>query len=120
MNTSFLKESLENVEKELCELLDQLDTEAVLSVAVMQLLLRPAGESFESIGNHPALLEVIARHTIPRFGANRGIIVTHQNFNQCYGLAEEYLAKRMISSLNAGNIEEAASNLDKISNSLKM
>ena len=82
MNTSFLKESLENVEKELCELLDQLDTEAVLSVAVMQLLLRPAGESFESIGNHPALLEVIARHTIPRFGANRGIIVTHQNFNQ--------------------------------------
>jgi len=120
MNTSFLEEQLKSIEKELCELLDQLDTEAVLSVAVMQLLLCPAGESFESIGNHPALLEVIARHTIPRFGANRGIIVTHQNFSQCYGLAEEYLAKRMISSLNAGNIEEAASNLDKISNSLKM
>ncbi len=120
MNTSFLEEQLKSTEKELCELLDQLDTEAVLSVAVMRLLLRSAGESFESKGDHPALLEVIARHTIPRFGANRGIIVTHQNFNQCYGLAEEYLAKRMISSLNAGNIEEAASNLDKISNSLKM
>ncbi len=69
MDNIFLKQAEigEKTEKELCELLDQVDTEAMLSAMAAQLLLRSVEEmAGDKYGNHSALLEVIAFYAIPR------------------------------------------------------
>jgi hypothetical protein len=72
-------------EDELCALLDQVDTEAMLSAMVAQLLMgSPQQMIGDKHGNHPALLEIVAFYAIPRFGANTGYSISHSDFNRCY------------------------------------
>jgi hypothetical protein len=120
MDNIFLKQAEigEEAQNELCELLDQVDAEAMLSAMAAQLLLRSVEEmASDKYGNHSALLEVIAFYAIPRFGVNTGKCVSHWDFNQCYVLAEKCLTGRMISRRNNKAIEITRNTL---SNSLSM
>jgi hypothetical protein len=119
MNEIFLElaRKAEQSEQELCELLDQMDTEALLSVTVAQLLLSSLENAIgDKHGNHAALVEVIAFYAIPRFGTNTGKVVTHSDFNQCYALAEKILTGRMWRMSKMNNATDH--DLDKLSERL--
>ncbi len=117
MSNLFSETAIQDTEQELCNLLDQVDTEAMLSAMVAQLSLTSIDKAIgDKNGFHPALIETVALHAIPRFGKNEGKCVTHSDFNQCYELAKQYLSIRSINRINATNIEEASSNLDRIAN----
>ncbi|WP_353571049.1 SEC-C metal-binding domain-containing protein [Candidatus Albibeggiatoa sp. nov. BB20] len=121
MNNPISKTAIQDTEQELCDFLDQVDTEAMLSAMAVQLSLTSIdGAIGDKNGCHPALLEIVARHAIPKFGINEGKKLTHLEFNQCYKLAEQHLAARMISRDNAANFEEASLSLDNIANRLSL
>lgn len=109
---SNLEQKNDDVEKELCELLDNVDSEAMLSVMITQLLFRSVEQAaIDRYGNHPALIEIIATYAIPKFGVNTGKRITPWDSNQCYRLAEKILNKRLFSYCNLGDFDSLSSQL---------
>lgn len=95
----------EQAEKELCLLLDKINTETLLSAAIVQLQFRSPEEAGNDMyGHHSALVETIAFYSIPRFGNNTEKSVSHFEFNQCYSLAEKVLFGRMSTSKLDGDL----------------
>lgn len=118
---SKLAQEAEEAEKELCKLMDRMDTEALLSVMIIQLLMGPveylAGDKF---GKHPALIEILAANAIPRFGRNYGQFVNLFDSNQCYSLAEKILNGRMRGTRKTSNASDTQVKLDALGDQLMM
>ena len=98
MKDVFLKlvDQAEEAENELYELMNGMDTEALLSSMIVQLLSAPAEQLIgDRFGRHPALIEILAVNAIPRFGLNIGKQVNLFESNKCYSLAEKVLIGRM-------------------------
>lgn len=120
MKDIFLKlvDQAEEAEKELCELMNSMDTEALLSSMIVQLLSAPAEQLIgDRFGRHPALLEILALNAIPRFGLNIGKQVNLFESNKCYSLAEKVLIRRMRSVPENSNPSDR---LNTLSNQLIM
>lgn len=108
----------EDGENELCELMDSMDTEALLSAMSVQLLSAPAEQLMgDRFGRHPALLEIIAKNAIPRFGLNIGKPISLFDSNKCYELAEKILNGHMRRGAESGDPSDA---LNSLSDQLKM
>lgn len=117
MDNILSKTAIQDAEQELCQFLDQVDTEAMLSAMTAQLsLVSIDGAIGDKNGSHPALLEIIAFYGIPRFGINEGKQVTHVDFNQCYMLAEQYEQYLVAYNINKDNAE----GLDNIAHKLSL
>jgi hypothetical protein len=114
---SNLEQKNDDVEKELCELLDNVDSEAMLSTMIAQLMMQPVEQMADKFGRHPAFIEIIAKHAISRFGKNTGKYVTAFESNHCYGLVERLSNMQLRKYFDSSDSIE---NFSKINTQLKM
>jgi hypothetical protein len=105
----------EKAQKELCKLLDEVDTEAMLC-AMVGLGVRLSSNETE-YGHNAALIEIIAFNAIPRFGKNTGKPINNWDFHRCHDLAEKSLKEVMDKSSGVRNDSQ---NICSISNQLKI
>ena len=97
-------ESLENDKKEaegkLLELVKSVNAEALLSCLISQLLLiNPEKNLGDEFGNHPAMLEILAKACIPNFGKNTELPISPFITDHCYSLLEKIAQGKMFENL---------------------
>lgn len=98
----------QKAEQDLQELISSVNAEALLSSMIAQLIFVPTGSAFgDKYGNHPAMLETLAAHCIPRFGDNVEAILSAPITQHCYGLLEKIFNGKMFEGF--GNPEEEQS-----------
>lgn len=97
--------------KDLNELVGKTNAEALLTCMIAQLLLiSPEQNLGDEYGNHPAMLEVLAKVCIPKFGKNTDLPIHPIITNHCYGLLETIVRGNMFDDL-AGNGQKKVSNV---------
>jgi len=75
--------------KELQELVGNTNAEALLSCMIAQLLfMSPEQNLGDTYGNHPVMLETLAKICIPKFGDNSDLPISPILTNHCYELLE--------------------------------
>lgn len=91
-------------ENNLIELLDRIDAEAALSIMMAQLLTAtPEQNATDQNGSHSAMIEILVRFCLPRFGANVGKIMSVQESTDCYDLLSKILSGKMFSDYEIGS-----------------
>lgn len=91
-----LLEERKKAEEELEKLISTVNSEALLSSMIAQLMFLPLGSSFgDKYGTHPAMLEVLATYCLPRFGENNGAVLPAPVTQHCYRLLETILNAKM-------------------------
>lgn len=89
----------EKAEQELQYLVENNNSEALLTCMISQLLLVSPDQGLgDSFGNHPAMLETLANQCIPKFGDNTTLPVSPFLTNHCYGLLEKIVRGKLITS----------------------
>ncbi|MES2677426.1 MAG: SEC-C domain-containing protein [Pseudomonadota bacterium] len=85
-------------ENNLIELLDRVDTEAALSIMMAQLLTAtPEQNAVDQNGSHSAMIEILVKFCLPRFGANVGKIMSVQESADCGDLLSKILNGKIFS-----------------------
>ena len=98
-------------ERELIELIELYDAEILLSSMTAQLMFISPGDAFgDVLGNHPAMLENLARFCIPRFGIAAQKHISPLVTNRCYELTETILQGKMLERLNGSELTPIRSN----------
>ncbi len=91
-------------ENNLIELLDRIDAEAALSIMMAQLLTAtPEQNAADQNGSHSAMIEILVKFCLPRFGANVGKIMSVQESTDCYDLLSKILNGKMFSDCEIGS-----------------
>lgn len=91
-----LTKERQNAEQELQELISSVNAESLLSSMIAQLIFVPVGSSFgDKYGHHPAMLETLAVHCIPRFGDNNATSLPTPTTQHCYYLLEKIFHGKM-------------------------
>lgn len=98
-------------ERELVELIESHDAEILLSSMTAQLMFVSPGAAFgDRFGNHPAMLENLAKYCIPRFGAVAKKHISPLVTNRCYELTETVLQGKMLEHLTGSELTPTRSN----------
>lgn len=84
-----LEQHTKEAEAALQEIVNNTNTENLLSCMVAQLMLTAPGASFgDKNGLHPAMIETLARFCIPKFGSGNDEPISPIVTNQCFSLLE--------------------------------
>lgn len=111
-------QSSKEAELELCELLDKVDSESMLSIMIAQLLVQPVEQQIgDRFGQHPVMIEIIAEYCIPRFGNNVDKNIPLMESNACYGFLNQCIKGRMFSEYTFSDHDNK---INSVSSSLKM
>lgn len=98
----------QEAEQELQRLISSVNAEALLSSMIAQLIFVPTGSSFgDKYGNHPAMLETLAKHCIPKFGDNKETKLPVPLTQRCYGLLEKIFHSKMFEGFGDPEKEKA-------------
>lgn len=91
-----LAKEKDEAEAELQELISTVNSEALLSSMIAQLMFLPQDSSFgDRYGNHPAMLEILATYCIPHSGKNSEAALPASLTQHCYRLLEKILNAKM-------------------------
>jgi len=91
-----LAKEKDEAEDELKKLISTVNSEALLSSMIAQLMFLPQGSSFgDRYGNHPAMLEILATYCIPHSGKNTEAALPASLTQHCYSLLEKILNAKM-------------------------
>ncbi len=103
-----LTKERQEAERELQELVSSVNAEALLSSMIAQLIFVPTGSGFgDKYGNHPAMLETLAKHCIPKFGDNNDTKLPAPITQHCYGLLEKIFHSKMFEGFDDPEKEKA-------------
>ena len=98
-------------ERELIELVESHDAEMLLSSMIAQLMFVSPGTAYgDRFGNHPAMLETLAKYCIPRFGTDAKKHISPLITNRCYELAETVVQGKMLEHLTDSKLTPKSSN----------
>ncbi len=99
-------------EEELSQIVTATNAEALLTCMISQLLLMSPEQNIgDEFGNHPAMLEILAKECIPSFGKNSDLPISPLLTNHCYALLETIAQGKMFENFPSSTSGESASEI---------
>ena len=107
-----LIEAKTEAEAELENIVSTSNSEALLTCMIAQLLLASPEQNIgDEFGNHPAMLDVMAKACIPHFGKCSDLPISPMLTNHCYRLLEKIVQGNMFANLPISNNGKSVSDI---------